>query len=72
MTKKEMKRRLDRTMLFWMNDAIDSADKGYRHHVLNALNTVYGVVFAADALGLIGEEEWQNINHTLACTSLKW
>ena len=67
-----MKRRLDREMLFWMNNAIDCANRGYKSQAVNAFNTAYGIVFSADVLGLISEEEWQNINHTLACTSLKW
>lgn len=71
MTKKEMQRKLDRTMLGMMNDAVSCADCGYTHMVEHSLSKAYGVLFAADALGLISAEDFKNINHTLAHTELR-
>lgn len=72
MTKEEMIRRLDCVMLTNLNHAIWCHDKDYMMQAREDINVCYGVMFSASILGVIDSEEFDNINHTLSHTSIKW
>lgn len=72
MTKEEMIKKLDIVMKQPLNHAIWAHDGGLKRTARNEIETCYGVLFSASILGLINEEEFENINHTLAHTNLPW
>lgn len=72
MKKSDMMNRLDIVFLYYMNSAIESADLGYCHEMIESdLCTAGGVLQSASILGLLTKNEFDNINHTIHFTSLR-
>lgn len=72
MTKKEMRKNIDIIMLNELNDAIDSCEKGYAFCAGQSIAKARGIMHTASILGLLTDEEFSNINHTLAYTNMQF
>ena len=72
MTKKEMRKNIDIVMLNTLNDAIDSCEKGYTFCAGQSIAKARGIMHTASILGLLTDEEFNNINYTLAYTNMQF
>ncbi len=72
MTKKEMMKHLDSMMMTMLKCAIRSADANNEHCAKEELEMATGIMFSASALGLLSKKEFENINHCLSHTGIRW
>jgi hypothetical protein len=72
MTKKEMRKSIDIVMLNTLNDALNSCEKGFTFCAGQSIAKARGIMHTASILELLTDEEFENINHTLAYTSMQF
>lgn len=70
MTKTEMMQRLDNMMLVCLNSAIDDEQRGWEFSPKVSMGDAGGVLLSANALGLLNEDEFANINACLSYSSI--
>lgn len=72
MTKKEMLENLDICMMVQLESAIRCADNGLDYSANCNLETASGILLSARRLNVINDKEFENINHCLSYTNLRW